>query len=82
MNLRLGHQQFPARLEASLDFGQQPPLIRHFMDHHEGQGEVGLGIDAEAILFALMKSNSICDTGHRRPLPQHVEHLLVGDRRR
>ena len=54
VNLGLGHQQLPARLEAAVDFAQQPPLIRHFMDHHEGQGEVGLGIDAEAILLALV----------------------------
>ena len=40
------------------------------MDHHKGQGEVGLGIEAETILFALVKSDSICDTGHRGPLPK------------
>jgi len=46
------------------------------MDHHECQGEVGLGIDTEPILLALMKSDSICDTGHRCSLPQDVQHLL------
>ena len=51
--------RFPAQLKARLDFGQQPPLIRHFMDHHKGQGEIGLGIDTKAILLALIKSNSI-----------------------
>ena len=47
------------------------------MDHHECQGEIGLGIEAKAIPFALVKSNTICDTGHRGSLPQHVQHLLL-----
>ena len=77
MNFRLGHERFPAWFEANLDFGLAPPLIRHFMDHHEGQGEVGLGLEAEPILLTPMKSNPICDSGDRRPLPQHVQHHLL-----
>ena len=53
MNLGFGHQQLPARLEASLDFAQQPPLVRHFMDHHKGQSKIDLGIDTQTILLAL-----------------------------
>ena len=77
MNLGLGHQQLSTRLEADVDLAQQSALIRHFVDHHEGQGEVGLGIDAQAVLLALTGLNPV---GHARLLrspPQHVEHLLL-----
>lgn len=52
MNLGLGHEQIPARLQAGVDLAEQPPLIRHLVNHHEGQGEVCLGIDRVSALEA------------------------------
>ena len=49
MNLWFGNQEFAARLEAIVDFAQEPLLIRHFMDHHHCQGKVNRLIDAEPI---------------------------------
>ena len=52
-------------------------MIWDFMDHHECQGEVGLGNDAEAILLALVKQDSISHARLFRSLPQHFEHFLL-----
>jgi len=65
MNLGLGHQQFPARLEAGVDLAEQSSLIQDFMDHHEGQVEIGLSIDPQAVLLALVGFDAVA---HARPL--------------
>jgi hypothetical protein len=60
-----------------VDLAQESALVGDFMDHHEGQGEVGLDIDTQAIRFTLLDLNPV---GHTRLLcstPQHVEHLLL-----
>jgi hypothetical protein len=47
------------------------------MDHHEGQGEVNLGIDAEAILFALDSLDAVSHARLFCPSPQYLQHLLL-----
>ena len=74
MNLGLGHQEISSRLETGLDLAKQPPLIRHFMDHHEGQSEVGLGIDTQAVLIALMGLDAV---GHACASQNCQRHCII-----
>jgi hypothetical protein len=76
VNLGLGHKQLPTRLEAGVDLAQQPSLIWDFVDR-ERQGEVGLGIYAEAIRFALVGVNPVSHARLPCPPQQHTEHLLL-----
>jgi hypothetical protein len=69
VNLGFGHKKRPARLEAAVNSSKQPSLIRHFMDHHESQGEIDLGINRQPILIALMKSDSV---SHFEPVSLHI----------
>jgi hypothetical protein len=60
-----------------MDLGKQSALIRHLMDHHEGQGEVRLGTDAKAVLLALVGFNAVGHARSFRTLSQNIEHFLL-----
>jgi len=75
VNLRLGYQQLPARLEQAW-ISPAGVVIGDFVDHHDRPGRNRLGIDAQTIPLALVKLDASA-----RPLaehaPQHIEHLLL-----
>ena len=53
------------------------PSMRHLMDHHERQGEIGLGIDAQAILLALVGLDTVGHACFLCSPSQQVEPLLL-----
>ena len=78
MNLRFGHQQLPARLEASLHFAQVAALsTRDSRTIIKANAKSTWASTPRPSCSHVMKSNAICDTRRRRSLPKHIEHLLL-----